>query len=367
MRAIFLYLFVFLISCSASSEMMEDAEQDVKVSGDTLIINANSPTDLALSHYKVKEKEAVFQQEFTAKISPITGQYAMIHPPFSGKIENMLVQLGQEVKKGQTLFTMQVQEIFELQERFSTSQKEWAFAQLQFNRQQELYEHGILSQQDFEDAQQSYYIHQKAHDQLLMTLKLWNLRAEDLKIGQALPIVAPINGKILKTNLAPGAWIQDPEESILIIGNTSEVWGVLLLKPQEIKNLSLHQEVEVWNEVLEKWIIGKIHFISSFIDPEHRHIEVYVHINNTEEHFKLGAISQVKINTETESMGWVIPTTALIQKEKPLVLIKKGAHRYVAQEVSVTSLDADHVLITEGLDNGDEIISSGSIYLLEFL
>lgn len=366
----FLLFFLVLINlwaCQTSSEIEIMVQEEVQVKGDTLIVTSQSPTDQSLGHYKISQKTAVKEQEFTAKISPIIGQYSEIRPPFPGKIQNISVVLGQKVQKGQLLFSMQVQEIFELQEQFNKAEKDWSLAKIQFERQQQLFKHGIISQQEFEDAHHSYQIYQQAYDQILATLKLWNFQTKDLKIGQALPILSPINGTLLKTNLAPGTWIQDPDQSWMVIGNTAEVWAVLLLQPQEIKGLSVAQEVSVWNETIEEWMPGTVSYISSFIDEEHRHIEVYILINNASDYFKLGAVTQVRIPQNYGKKGWIIPATSVMQKEQTFVFVKKGAHHYIPQEVKIITLDPYQVLVTEGLEEGDEIISTGGIYLLEYL
>ncbi len=356
-----------LLACQSSDQSATLETADVELVNDTLVVQANSSTDLALKHYTIDQQKATHSQEFTARIQPITGQHAIIHPPFSGRIHQMHVQLGQKVKKGQVLFTMQVQEIFELQEQFRTAEKEWALAKIQFDRQEQLFEHGILSQQEFEDARQSYDILKESYDQVVATLKLWNLQPKDIKIGNALPIVAPISGTILKNNIAMGAWVQELEEAEMVIGNTQELWATLLLKPQETKGLQKNQKVKIWDEISSSWVEGKIHFISTFVDPEHKHIEVFIHVNNREENFRLGTITKVSIEHDSSEIGWVIPAKAVMQKESSFVFVKVDAHRYIQKAVKVSSLNKDQVLVTAGIEEGDQILSAGGIYLLEYL
>src|SRR5690606_3029977 len=272
-----------VVSCNNQGEEIEIV--DVKKTGNTLSINENSAIISSIEEYEINQSEHSNTKEFTGKIQAPIGTQAIIRPPFSGKVSQVQVRLGQKIKKGTVLFYMENEEVFELQENFNTAKKEYELAKLKFKRQEELLSHGIISQQEFEDELREYHVFKLQYDQIKANLNLWNIPTNNLQIGHRLPIVAPISGQILKMNVAPGMYLLEPDDAEIIIGNTQELWVTLFLKPKETKDLKEGQEVEIWNDVTEDWDQAKISFISSIVDEEHKHIEIYINLSNPNQEY----------------------------------------------------------------------------------
>lgn len=360
-------IFAFIFSSCGNKEEEELEFVNVEKSGNTLKIHENSAIISSIEEYEIHKSEHSNTREFTGKIQAPIGTQAIVHPPFPGKVNQVQVRLGQNVQKGTVLFYMENEEVFELQENFNAAKKEYELAKLKFKRQEELLNHGIISQQEFEDEQREYHVFKLQFDQIKANLKLWNIPTNDLQIGHSLPIVSPITGQVLKMNVAPGMYLLEPDDAEIIIGNTKDLWIQLLLKPREIKGIKEGQNVEVWNEVKESWEQAKVRFISFIVDEEHKHIEVYIDLSNKNQEYHLGAINKVRIHNTTDKEGWIIPSSALLQDDEAFVFVKTDNNTYKKQFVEVESLNKDQLLVTKGLKKGDIIIAKGAIYLLEYL
>jgi cobalt-zinc-cadmium efflux system membrane fusion protein len=61
-----------------------------------------------------------------------------------------------------------------------------------------------------------------------------------------------------------------------------------------------------------------------------------------------------------------IPTSAIMQEEDNCyVLVSIGNHKYRRQKVTTGTTDNGKTLILSGLNQGEEIVSTGAFYLLD--
>ncbi|MGA0609673.1 efflux RND transporter periplasmic adaptor subunit [Caldimonas sp. KR1-144] len=65
--------------------------------------------------------------------------------------------------------------------------------------------------------------------------------------------------------------------------------------------------------------------------------------------------------------GFVLPAEALVRNtaNEPVVWIKAGAERYVAQPVQARALDATRVVVTQGLGEGNRVVVQGAALLAQ--
>jgi len=69
----------------------------------------------------------------------------------------------------------------------------------------------------------------------------------------------------------------------------------------------------------------------------------------------------------TKVKGTVLPGEAVVRSpaNEPIVWIKSGAERYIAQPVRVQALDASRVVVTQGLGEGNRVVVQGAALLAQ--
>lgn len=115
-------------------------------------------------------------------------------------------------------------------------------------------------------------------------------------------------------------------------------------------------------------IPGKVTVVSPAVDPSTTTVEVWVEIANPEEKLKPGATVRVSIIAETIQDAIIVPATALLNSdeggEKVMVVVGKDKDT-TAQErkVTVGIRQGPRVQIVSGLQEGDQVITSGGLGL----
>lgn len=112
-------------------------------------------------------------------------------------------------------------------------------------------------------------------------------------------------------------------------------------------------------------IPGTVTVVSPAVDPATTTIQVWVKADNPEEKLKPGATVHVSIIAETIQDTMVVPASALLNsddgRQKVMVIDKNSvAHEH---SVSVGVRQGDRVQIVSGLQQGDQVVTSGGLGL----
>src|SRR5690606_23635485 len=95
-------LCTLLASCKQNNTAQESAE--VQYRGDTIIVKENSPILGQIVIGKVQSRDFSAGFRTVGTIRPVSGKYAEIAPPFSGRITKTFVELGKRVSAGSPVF-----------------------------------------------------------------------------------------------------------------------------------------------------------------------------------------------------------------------------------------------------------------------
>src|ERR1700748_3020250 len=104
----------------------------------------------------VKEASALSEINLTGSIAPDESKMVKICPMVSGVAQDVHVQLGDVVSKGQTLAIMKSAEMAGFTRDYISAEADLRSAKRTFESTQDLYKSGLASQKDFEQAQSDY-------------------------------------------------------------------------------------------------------------------------------------------------------------------------------------------------------------------
>ena len=110
---------------------------------------------------------------------------------------------------------------------------------------------------------------------------------------------------------------------------------------------------------------AKVTVVSPAVDPNTTSIEVWVQADNPEEKLKPGATVRVAIIAETIQDTIIVPAAALLNSDdggqKVMVVVNNNVAR--ERTVSVGYRQGDRVQILSGLQEGDQVVTSGGLGL----
>lgn len=235
----------------------------------------------------VKTQEVEQIQEFTATVE--ANVVNNIVPSMSLRINDILVEVGDHVRKGQVLAQMDKTNLLQ-------SQTQLENIQLEYDRAFELYKVGGASKQSL-DAQKTQ-------------LDVAKTAYENLKENTRL--VSPINGIVTARNYDSGDMIGG--EPVVTIEQMSPV--KLLVNVSESfytrvrKGMDVNVKVEVYGDEI---FHGKVSLIYPTVDPQTRTFPVEIKLPNKDLKVRPGMFARVTMNFGTQNHV-VAPDLSIIKQ-----------------------------------------------------
>jgi cobalt-zinc-cadmium efflux system membrane fusion protein len=178
-------------------------------------------------------------------------------------------------------------------------------------------------------------------------------------------ITAPISGVVSHREITLGQSVDDAGLPLMKIQDNSQVWATANLYEKDIAQVRLGQNVRLKVASLPNQVFqGRVAQISPFVEGETRVISVRAELENQDNLLKPGMFAELELMTEKTANSVIsIPENAIVEANgKALVYVQNGQY-FTPVEVTVGQQFANQVEITQGLFEGDQIVTEGSIQL----
>ncbi len=353
----------FVLACHNHSK--QDTAVKVHATGDTIIIPTNSNII-----DKIKTKK-IFPESYKNKIitsgivKAIPNNYAEIASPFSGRIIRSFVSLGQKVEIGSPVFEISSPSFFEAGKAYYQAKQEMQLMEKNLKRQQDLFNNGVGTQKDLEEAEVNYELTKRDFENSIASLKVYQVNPDKMVLGQPLIVRSPIKGEIVENNIVIGQYLKEDAEPVAIVAELSSVWVIGQLKEKDINSVHKGDDVEIrLTGMPEIPLKGKVFHMGEILDEETRSVRVHIICQNNDRIMKPGMFVTTQFSDSTNDII-LIPVGCLFQMEEgSFVFLHLGNDKYLKQTVDVNGTDGNRVIIKAGLNSGDEIVTDGGILLL---
>jgi cobalt-zinc-cadmium efflux system membrane fusion protein len=312
----------------------------------------------------VKEASALSEINLTGSIAPDENKTVKIFPMVSGIAQDVHVQLGDVVSKGQTLAVMKSAEMAGFTKDYVSAEADLRSAKRAFESTQDLYKSGLASQKDFEQAQSDY---QKAEAENNRAGAVININKSNAK---GYVIKSPISGFVIEKNLTDNTQVRaDNSQNLFTIADLSDVYVLINIYESDIANIQTGDAVKITTlSYPDKVFEGKIDKIYDVLDPDNKVVKARVKIANPGNKLKPEMFANVTIKAKSGESLPVINTRALIfDNDKNYVILVDSKDHARIQQIDIAKRVEDRAYIRSGLKPGDRIIASRQVYLFESL
>jgi HlyD family secretion protein len=305
----------------------------------------------------------------TGKLNP--EEEIELKPQISGIVDEILVEEGDKVKKGDLIATIRVvpneQNLVSAKSRISTAKLSFENAKLLYNRNKALFDKGVISKQDFENNELSYFQAKEVLDQAQNDYQIIKLGSISGGSSANTNIIAQIPGTILEIPVREGDQVIQSNNfnagtTIATIADMSLMIFEGKVDEAEVGKLEEGKEIKV--------IIGAIKdqefpATLTFVAPKGVEdggvvkftIKADVKIDSIT-NIRAGYSANAEIDIENKESVLVI-REALLQynriTEKPFVEILDDNNKFKKENVELGLSDGINVEIVEGIKEGDKI------------
>ena len=314
----------------------------------------------------VHHQQMASQLVLPARIVANPTQTVHIYPLISGRILSLSILPGQQVHKGEKIGTLQSSDAGQARADFEKAKIEAARADLQLARAKELLAHGVMAQRDYDDLKA---LNETDHAELERARQaLHVLGFNENSTSDIVPIVAPISGVVLDVGTGPGELQRslDNATPIANIANIDSVWVVGDLYPRDQADVHVGQPASITVAGYPGLVLhGAVQNISDAVDPVTLTLKVRVVLPNPGYRLKPDMYANMTLTTRTSDVI-VVPSTAVIRNgSEVFAFVETAPGKYVRRDVTLGPTRADNDEITQGLHDGDKVVTTGAELLRE--
>ena len=341
-------------------------------------------------------------------------QQAAIVPKISGPVKKFYVDRGSRVREGQLLAELENRDLastaaeshaaFEQAEaNYQTVARGTAAEELQkaeldvrstkdsmdaqqklFDNRQTLYREGAISQKDVNDAQVALSQAKSQYEQAVKHLETMQSVSREQSIKAAAAqrdaakaradvaqaqlsysrIVSPIDGVVTDRPIYAG---ETPPSGgpIITVMDLSQVIARAHVSQGDAKELKVGNAANIVPADGSAKVPGKVTVISPALDPTSTTVEVWVQSANPGGRLKPGTSVRVEMVARTVQSALVIPQGAVLTSPSggTSVIVVGSDNKPEKKSVTLGIRDAGNVEVTEGLESGERVVTTGAYEL----
>jgi cobalt-zinc-cadmium efflux system membrane fusion protein len=300
--------------------------------------------------------------EAPATIESDPDRTRVVAAPIEGRVVALTRNLGDFVRRGETLAILESREAASLQAEVERARSRLNLARATLERDEALYKRGFrplaqvqISHADFEQAETA------------LRLARQQLSASGVRGGSLNRIVvtAPIAGRIVARSAALGqVFMADAAETELFrITDTGELSLGLALSAADAARVQPGSQVEI--SAPGRRATATIRFIAPALDPQTRLVRVLARLDNRAGTWRVGETVSAAVQLPGNGTDGAIrvPTTAVQTVEGKTVVFVRTDAGFRAAPVTLGRQDGAAVVVTSGLTGREQIAATNSFTL----
>jgi len=296
------------------------------------------------------------------------------YTPNPGKIVDTFFNVGDEVKKGDTMFTIDSPDLLQAESVLLAAAGVLELQTRTLARVKQLLKTGGGAQKDVDQAtsdQQTAEGNFKAARDAVRIFGKTEAEIDrivaDRKVDSILIVPSPISGQIIVRNAAPGLYVQPGNAPApYTLADLSTMWMVANVIEIDAPAYRLGQPVEVSVPAYPDEVFrGYVTTLGLNIDPNtHRQLVRSV-IDDPTHKLRAGMLASFTIETEGPKLSVAVPDEAIVREGDGTmtVWVTTDQHRFARRVVKTGREQDGWREILDDLNLGERVASTGAIFL----
>ena len=334
----------------------------VEHEGDANIVQVDKGKAAQFPLATATEYKAASQLTVTGVVNPDIARTVPVISIASGRVVEIRARLGDTVKKGQLLLRVQSADIAAAYSDYRKAVADETLANTQFERAKGLYDHGAISLNDFQVAQDT---ENKAKVDVETTAEHLRVLGAPLDHPSGIvDILAPIAGVITDQQVTNAAGVQGlSSTNPFTISDLSDVWIICDVYENDLSSVRLGDTADVrLNAYPDHVVTGTISNIGAVLDPNIRTAKVRIQVHNPG-NMRPGMFVTATFRGQKKESHAAIPATAILHlHDRDWVYLPAGGDKFKRLAiVAGESLPNNMQEVITGLQPGDQVVSNALV------
>jgi len=298
--------------------------------------------------------------DVTGSVAPDVSKSVPAISLASGRAIEVLVKLGDQVKKGQLLLRVQSNDISNAFNNYQSAVADEKLARTQLERAKSLLEKGAIAQKDvdvFTDAEEKAAVAVRTTTE---TLRLLGVSTDHP--SPIVDVFAPISGVVIEQNVVAGGGVKTPDNSpnLFTIADLSTVWIVCDVYENNLADVQLGDIADVrLNAYPGKVYRARVVNIGPIMDPNIRTAKVRLEMPNPG-NMRVGMFVTATFYGKAKQIVATVPATAILHlRDRDWVFVPLGNGKFRKTEVVAGRMHEGNIQdVISGLKPGQEVASN---------
>lgn len=326
--------------------------------------------DLELGAMEKKNLSGTIRANGVVEIPP--QNIASVSSLLSGRVQKIHVKMGQYVKKGSILASIQYPELIDWQKELLIAEGELIFLEKEYERQKALLEKEIAARKKFEKVESELRIAQAKKKGLEAKLRMLGLNPQKDRdqLISSLAIRSPISGSVNAINVNTGS-ITRAQQVLFDILDTHHVHLSLKVFEKDLPFVELGKDIAFsLQSKPAEGMKARVFSIAERMHEEDRSIDVHAEIENEERKLLPGMFVEARIIKETTTVQ-ALPASAIsTDKGLEYIFVKEEQignethFRKLAVMTGKKDMGFVEIKALEKMTGKEEIVINGAYYLM---
>jgi cobalt-zinc-cadmium efflux system membrane fusion protein len=341
-----------------------DTPASVTGSNGQITIPDGSPLRSALSFDTARTVTLSDVVTATAAVESDPARTVKLFPPMAGRVVALNVHLGDPVRKGEPLVTLDSPDFTSAQADYAHALTAYRQAKNNLTRERDLAQYGIAAQRDVEQAETDFSQADGDRQRAASRLTVLGLDTSVVLKDQALVIRSPIEGRIIDLSVGSGEFHNDPTVPVMTIADLGTVWLAANVPEKDLHGIQAgDRAVAIVSAYPEDTIRGVVAMVGAVVDTATRMTKVRVAVPNPRGRLKPGMYATITFAARPRPRV-VVPATSLLQvSDSDYVFVEVRPWTLERRAVVVGHLDGNRAIVRDGVSGGQRIVASQVVLL----
>ncbi|SEF19311.1 efflux RND transporter periplasmic adaptor subunit [Variovorax sp. NFACC27] len=305
----------------------------------------------------------------TATIRANQDRIARIAPRVEGRVAGVAASLGDNVRAGQSLATLDSVAVGEASSALSQARSAQRVADADYKRATALQAEEIIPQKDYLRAKAE---HEKASAALRAAedhLRLLGVASgQSAGVASVFPLTSPLAGTIIEKKAVVGG-LAGPSDALFVVADLSTLWIEANLAEAQLAKVRVGAKATVTvgaypGERFE----GRVTYVASILDKETRSIPARIEVKNGDgrlkpEMFATATIESPSPQSAPKTDVLTVPDQAIVlmQGQPNVFVFENGA--YEQRAIDPGDRLGSRTVVKSGVKAGEQVVSAGTYAL----
>jgi len=289
---------------------------------------------------------------------------AVVLAPLAGRVEELPVELGQRVTRGQVVAVLDSPDLGQANDDNVKALDALALATKNLERQQQQIKIGVISDRDLDQARSDHAQAQAEATRTQARLVALGAAAGDASHSARLVVRAPVAGSVTGLNVARGNMLNDPTQPVMTIADLSTVWVTALVAEKDLGSVKVGQDAQVrLSAYPDRVLRGRVTSVSDVIEPDSRRDKVRIALPNPDYALRPNMFATVTLLGPNNSQV-IVPTSALLMNnDRTSVFVATAPWTFTRRVVDMRLGEGSTAVILTGVAAGEQVVVKGGILL----